>query len=436
MLNSYAGPNTEHQVSETKNTSTTSPKLERKPDANNINLWSWGGIVVTKRSSIRIERSKLHISLVIKDESNITVVDSIFHGDQYSILLSNIWRTYAYFNNCTFIDGGTIIMANNRASVTIEKSRIMHQDTSSFLISGSSILEISSTEITDNEYLDSTPFVCVQSQSSFRMTDSFYARNIASRHIMATENSFIKINNCRFLNNSAPEGNIIDIDGGPLKVEKSKFINNSGLNGIRLYSDATLGMHNCSVAGNVMHGNLISSTISDVTLNNCSFEQRVHNTDASILRMAGQVFSYTNYIQIENCEFVGNISLLEIDSVIDVNLQSSIFHQYSNNDEGISLVSSSNIRIADCDFKHSKPQNKAPIIVLSSSSLLYLLTFRSNLSDDSNIIESQSDDFMQRSRNLGLLHPSSYTVYSWKETGYASGKQEPQYKTINKILSQ
>ena len=387
---------------------------------------------ISDHSSVEIKDSLFEPShslpwvFYMERSSNLTVCDSIFRGNgtKSSPVLSAAESTRVHFINCSFetcagfaIDDNSVLSLK-RCSITRSQYVVNNALLSA---SGNSEIVIDENNITDNVPSLDLPFLNVDS-SNATLIRCFYTRNYLYRHIVATGNSFIRVSDSHFNNNTFSFGlwysSIFYLKGSQLSMQNTVFKNN--------YQGPYLNWGLSAI---------VDASSSNVGISHCIFIIGSHLTPPTFIfhmNLASISGNPNNFLQINNSKFNNKGGIIRAQDIADINIQSSFFQIDPNNDiplvagSGLQLSGLQNLRIADSHFNSSK-NAKTQIALKFFPNDFQFLTSKSNFTFETFSIESQEENFFTKAKKFGLFSAPAHTEVKQKETPYASSKYYVKY---------
>ena len=360
----------------------------------------------------------------LENNSNLTVTGAKFnktgsYGDAMLMASNNVKVT---FNYCLFLDTGAFTLSNN--SILMFKNCLINGSNDpkdDYLVSASarSHIVLFKSNITNINPDLIIVFIHVDSSSNLTMNQSTYKNNNLTKHFEIEGNANVMIEGCHFRNNSFRYGffyaTIFTITSSKLYVKDSIFHNNHLPTHYNMRMDV-----------------IFLAYASDVNMTGTTFS---HNSTKDrpnyVLHMRPLILtkSQNNYLQIDRCVFDTKAGSIRIQDVVDVNIQSSIFQVDMNialipftNSSGLEFFDIETVRIADTAFNASATV-RTLMRFPTAGKKFQLFTKNSTLSAQGVSMTTSEQDFLDKSKELGLIKWSSDDEgKSHMETPFASSK--------------
>ena len=235
----------------------------------------------------------------MEDNSNLTVTGSRFKtiGNSSSQIVSAAKSSRVNFTKCIFQQCAGFVMSENsylfmKVSLLTKSQYVI----SNALISatGNSKIDLDETNITDVIPDVDLPFVRSAS-SNVSISNCLYSGNRLLRHIVATGNSFVSVNDSYFKNNTFSFGilysSIFYLESSQLSTDDTLFMNN--------HQYKNLGLYNVAI---------VDAYSTNIEVNNCTFITESHLIAPTFIfhmRLASLTEDSQNYLQISNSIFKG-----------------------------------------------------------------------------------------------------------------------------------
>ena len=262
----------------------------------------------------------------MEDNSNLTVTGSRFKtiGNSSTQIVTAAKSSRVNFTKCIFQQLGGFVMLENsnlfmKDSLLTKSQYVVSNAVIS--ASGNSKINLEETNITDIIPDVDLPLVRLAS-SNASINKCLYSGNRLSRHIIATGNSLVSVNDGYFKNNTfsfgIPYSSIFYLESRQLSMDGSLFQNN--------YKYKNLGLYNVAI---------VNAYSSNVKINNCTFNTESHLIAPTFIfhmRLASLTEDSKNYLQINYSIFTSKGGTLRIENIADVNIQSSFFQIEPNTD--------------------------------------------------------------------------------------------------------
>ena len=291
------------------------------------------------------------------------------------------------------------------------------------------------------------------SNSSLTMFSSLFAKNIMMCHISSSRSN-ITINHTIFCDNcvtgSGAQGLLV-INGTLFTLVNSFFQNNS------IYgSSATLislstnfiQIKQCEIRNNFLNFGFLSIyknsliaiesstfiTFVDTTVSGNHYYVGVDGREQAILTASSTNEIAHSYVVISNCIFGENGMIYAyIQDIQDVVIHKSLFympHRKSDDVGDIYLTGVKNLRIWHSVFDNNR---KTPDLYfdyrLSYPMKMNLLTLNSNFTHSGTILETSTNNFLERAESEGVVETSSFVKLHHEETSYAKSKLSSKVRT-------
>ena len=318
----------------------------------------------------------------LEKEARVKVRNSTFYG-QIGIAVSSETGSGLIFENCTFVNN------SSPADSLIEIDN--------------STLTITHCQISGNVMGIEGGFV--QSKGSGILVKNSLFKNNNARYgsiFYLAGKSRLQVENSTLHHNSAVIGGCIFLDNSVLNIINSQFYNNKAL----------------SSGGAISCSSKISTDISNITLENCSFINHIsgvlelgegtlmaNNTifKNNIITGSGTIIrkAFPGGVTLENCEFSMN------------NVTGGALWQYYFKD--------SILRLSNTNFTSCKDCAPCLYFVLNQGANLTMYTWKSNINIENERISTTNSTFLDQSMRYNMINTEGALMH-WRELPFASGK--------------